>query len=415
MKFTCDGVEGSIKPSPSKSHTHRAYILASLAEGTSKISSPLVAEDTDSTLSAIESIGALVERGDNFIKITGHGITSPGRSVNMGNSGTTIRLLSGVAATHPDTFTFTGDPSLRSRPMGPLLDALTELGAKCVSKEGYPPVTITGPINGGEVTIDGSQSSQYISALMMAAPLTDGLKINLSGKIVSEPYIRMTMDMMSTFGAEATFNGNTIHVKGKTGYKPADITVQADMSSLAYPLVAAALAGMITIPSACISDEGDGRIMQIIKDFGAEILASDVTTVLATKHPKPLKLDVGDNPDLFPILAVMLSAAEGQSRLYGAPHLRFKETDRIENTVEMLRAIGADVEPTDDGCTINGGKMLKGGKVDPKGDHRVMMAAAVASTICSGPIIISGADCYKISYPAFINDMESIGIHKEVI
>jgi 3-phosphoshikimate 1-carboxyvinyltransferase len=414
LSFTGGKIEGRISPPPSKSHTHRAFFLAAMADGTSRISNALLSADTKATLAAVESIGADVRMEDGSIIITGGDLHAPDHVIDADNSGTTMRIFAGLSSMFSATTEITGDESLRKRPMQPLLDALADMGVSCASDGGRPPVRITGPNNGGPVSIDGTVSSQFITSLMMAAPmLSKDTNISIRGGAVSAPYLNVTASMMKRFGANV-FMGGTVHIRGGTGYKPFDYNVPADFSSAAFPLVAGALGGTATVCGVDMSDpQGDRRIVDILRDAGAEVTVDGDALTTSMGPLKGCDVDMGDIPDLFPIVAVLLSTAEGTSRLHGAPQLRFKESDRIESTVRMLNAIGADATETEDGCVIRGRDSLSGGHVDHRGDHRIMMSAAIASIVCKKPVTMDDGDCCAVSFPEFPKIMSTIGLGSE--
>jgi 3-phosphoshikimate 1-carboxyvinyltransferase len=300
--------------------------------------------------------------------------------------------------------------------MGPLLDALDQMGVKCSSDGGKAPVTVCGPNKGGDVRIRGDVSSQFISSLMITAPmLVNDTVISIEGCLSSRPYVDITANMMKRFGADVTFADNEIRIPGGTGYKGCDIVIPSDMSSAAFPLVAGALGGSVTARSVDMNDpQGDKRIVDILKDAGALVVVHD-DKVTSTKYElASLDVDMKDIPDLFPIVAVLLSTAKGKSRLYGAPQLRFKESDRIKATVNMLSSLGSDIVETDDGCVINGVARLKGGTIEHHEDHRILMAAAVASLVADGDVRMANSNCYDVSYPLFLSHMKRLGMNIEV-
>ena len=415
MSFGGGSLKGSVSSPPSKSHTHRAIFLASMAKGESRVSNCLISDDTLSTLRAAESMGASAERRGDKIIISGGNLHAPKDTVDAGNSGTTLRIFSGVVSMFDERVTITGDDSLRKRPMGPLLDALNHMGVECRSDNGKPPVEIRGGNKGGKVAINGGVSSQFITSLLITSPmLANDTEIIIEGKTVSEPYLDVTTHIMSLFGANVGKEKNVFKVKGGTGYAPYDYVVPADFSSAAFPLVAAALGGEVTVKGLQMDDpQGDRVIIDILKNVGAHVSVGKDSVTVKKGALKAQEMDIGKCPDLFPILAVLLSTAEGTSRLYGAPQLKFKESDRIKTTVDMLKAIGADAEGTDDGCIIRGKKRLTGGTVDNEGDHRIMMAAAVASLLCERPVIMDNAECCSVSYPEFPEHMRSLGMKVE--
>ena len=416
MRFSGKSVKGTIVPPPSKSHTHRAFFLSALSSEECKVSNALISDDTRATLDAARSIGADVRICRSNIRICSKGLHAPGETVNAENSGTTMRIFTGIASIFDSAVTVTGDASLRSRPMGPLLDALSEMGVTCTSNGGKAPVTVRGPNRGGDVNIPGNISSQFISSLMIAAPMiTSDTKIHIEGNLSSRPYINITKDMTERFGAEVTISENEICVRGGTGYRGCDLTVPSDMSSAAFPLTAGALGGSVTVRNMNMNDpQGDKRIVDILKDAGANVTVKDDKITSSSGDLRGIDVNMNDIPDLFPVVAVLLSTAKGRSVLHGAPHLRLKESDRIEATVNMLSALGADIEGTDDGCIINGVKKLTGGKIEHHEDHRILMSAAIASLVCDSEVEMNKSSCYDVSYPLFPEHMKRLGFSIEV-
>jgi 3-phosphoshikimate 1-carboxyvinyltransferase len=417
MSFAGGPLKGAVCSPPSKSHTHLAIFIAAMANGKSTISNCLISDDTSASIKAAESVGASVSRKDVVLIITGGELHAPSGTVDAGNSGTTLRIFTGIASIFNEKVTITGDPSLRKRPMEPLLKALTQMGVGCSSDNGRPPVEIMGSNKGGKVTIDGSVSSQFITSLLIASPmLPNDSEVIIEGKTVSEPYLDVTTHIMGLFGATVHRKGNTFKVKGGTGYSPYNYKVPADFSSAAFPLVAGALGGEVTVKGLQMDDpQGDRVIIDILKKVGASVSVGDDSVTVKKNALRAADIDIGRCPDLFPILAVLLSTAEGTSRLYGAPQLKFKESDRILTTVNMLNSIGADATGTDDGCIIRGKKKLTGGVVDNDGDHRIMMAAAVASLLCDNAVTMDNAECCSVSYPEFPEHMKRLGMKVEVL
>ena len=417
MSFAGGILKGPVVSPPSKSHTHRAIFLASLARGKSTITNCLISDDTLASVKAAESIGASVERKDDVFSVIGGDLHPPSGTVDAGNSGTTLRIFTGIASMFSERVIITGDSSLRKRPMQPLLSALTQMGVECSSDNGKPPVEIRGSNKGGKVTINGSVSSQFITSLLIVSPmLPNDSEIIIEGKTVSEPYLDVTAHIMKLFGSNVTKNGNTFRVKGKTGYSPYDYKVPADFSSAAFPLVAGALGGEVTVKGLQMDDpQGDRVIIDILKKVGASVSVEEDSVTVKKNSLLATDLDIGGCPDLFPILAVLLSTADGISKLYGAPQLKFKESDRILTTVNMLNSLGADATGTDDGCIIKGKERLTGGTVNNDGDHRIMMAAAVASLLCDNAVVMDNAECCSVSYPEFPEHMTRLGMRTEVL
>lgn len=410
-EFSASRASGIVAAPPSKSMTHRAILMAALSDGPCRIIDPLISDDTDVTADAVRSMGVSVETEDGVMTVVPGRLHAPS-FVDAGNSGTTLRFMAAVSALFDSETAITGDASLCDRPMGPLLDALTSCGAVCRSYEGRAPVRIRGPIAGDSFEIDGSTSSQFVSALLIIAPMLGRpVDIRLKGRTVSSPYIELTVSMMREFGiAVETTKGGYRVMPGK--YHAHDLTVTGDYSSAAYPLVAGALAGRVTVTGLdSDSPQGDRRISEILRAAGCSVTEENGTVTCASNgRPRAMDIDMSDIPDLFPIVAVLLSTADGRSRLYGASHLRNKESDRIETVTSMLRSLGADIEPTDDGCVIYGVKMLKGGYVDHRGDHRVKMAACIAAFVSDGPVLTESDGSYKVSYPEFADMLGRIRV-----
>lgn len=413
---------GTVSPPPSKSHTHRAIILSALSEGRCVITNPLISLDTKATMEAVRSLGADVTEDKDRITVDCAKVHAPDRAIDVANSGTTLRLMTGISSLFGSETVLTGDESIQRRPMGPLLKSLSEAGVECSSNGGKPPVKVRGPIKGNELAINGDVSSQFVSSLIMASPLTGRrTAVKVRGKMVSEPYVEITVSMMGRFGVKV----ESLHGQGSDSkeemhsyvcnpqhYVPTDYAVPADFSSAAFPLVAGALSGKVTVRGMDIDDpQGDKKILDVLRKAGCNVDVHGDT--ISCSHNGPLKavdVDMGDIPDLFPVVAVLLSTAEGTSRLYGAPHLRFKESDRIALTENMLRTLGADIKGTADGCVINGVSILHGGRIEHRGDHRMFMAAAVASLVSDGPVSMADDGCWNVSYPGFVEQMASLGM-----
>ena len=416
MSFSWEAVKGTVTPPPSKSHTHRAFLLSSLSSRTCDVTNALNSYDTAATLNAVKAMGTDVKRMCGKVRITGGELHAPAGIVDADNSGTTMRLFTGIASMFDSPVTITGDASLRTRPMGPLLDALTEMGVRCTSADGKAPLTVHGPNMGGNVNVRGDVSSQFISSLMMVAPmLPNDTNILIKGDISSRPYVDITASMMSRFGAHIAFGDNKITVTGGTGYDGCNIRVPADLSSAAFPLTAGALGGSVTVKGIDMDDpQGDKRIIDILKVAGADVSVKGNEVSVSSGPLNGSDVNMKDIPDLFPIVAALLSTAKGRSVLHGAPQLKFKESDRIESTVNMLKALGADIEGTEDGCVINGVRRLNGGTIDHREDHRILMASVVASLVCENEVSMVRSRCYDVSYPLFLEQMKKLGMNAEV-
>jgi 3-phosphoshikimate 1-carboxyvinyltransferase len=303
--------------------------------------------------------------------------------------------------------------------MQPLIDALVELGVQCTSIEGNgkAPLVIRGPNEGTLAHIRGDVSSQFISSLLISAPVKEvDTEIVLTTPLKSRPYIDITMEMMRRFGAECRESNDRFYVPGRQFYDPVEYTIPGDYSSAAFPLVAGAIAGSASVNGLDSSDkQGDVRIVDVLKNFDARVDVAGTRLTVSAEDLVAAEVDLSDSPDLFPIVCVLATQAKGRTRLYNAEHVRLKESDRIRSTTDFLRQMGADIEERKDGCIITGPCKLKGANVDSVGDHRILMAAAIAALVAKGETVISDGDCYKISYPSFVQDMRALGADMEMI
>jgi 3-phosphoshikimate 1-carboxyvinyltransferase len=411
-------IEGTLSASPSKSYTHRAMVLALLGEGTSRLDNVLLGGDTLATLNAVRKLGGVVSFEGERCIIEGGRLTCPDDVIDADNSGTTIRIVAGIASLLPCHTILTGDESIRRRPMQPLISALRELGVECHSSRGngLAPLVVRGPNTGRETHIPGDISSQFISSLLISSPLKEvDTDIHITTELKSRPYVEITVDMMSRFGTNCSESDGTFHVPGGQSYRAQDYVVPGDFSSAAFPLAAGALAGRATVTNLDPKDrQGDRNFVDILKRFGADVRQNDDAVTVGSAPLQGMDIDLADAPDLFPIVAVVASQAKGVSMITNAEHVRYKESDRIASTVKFLADMGADIEERKDGCRIRGPCRLKGTDVDPLADHRILMAASVAALVAEGETVIGNGDCFKISYPGFVRDMVLLGASMEV-
>jgi 3-phosphoshikimate 1-carboxyvinyltransferase len=366
------------------------------------------------------AFGARIDPTSDELRVAAESLHAADAPIDAGNSGTTLRLLAGVAGVFEGTTTLTGDASLRKRPMGPLLDALNGLGAQARSLggDGHPPVEVQGVLRGGSVSLPGSISSQFLSSLLIACPLaTAPSEIRLLRPVRSEPYVEVTRHMLRTFGVDVPAGGDTYRVRGGQMYRPTDVDVPGDFSSAAFPLVAAVLTdGDISVKGLDLeSPQGDREVVRLLRSFGARVDVIEDRVRVRGGDLVGQTLDISDTPDLFPILAVLATQADGETRFVNGDHLRFKESDRISTTVAMLQALGARAQPTPDGCIVRGRNRLHGAFVDCQGDHRILMAAAVAGLIADDAVDISDPWCFRVSYPSFLEDMRALGAVHAVV
>jgi len=413
-------VNGTISVPGSKSHTIRAVAVATMAEGVSVIHSPLESEDTRSCLKAAVLFGAKVEETPEYWRITGTcgKFKDSGHTIDMGNSGTSLRIFSGLSALAGFKVTFDGDDSLRTRPMGPLLDALALLGVKTESRDGKCPVSIHGPLPGGKTSVNG-KSSQFLTSLLFAAPLagqdTEIEVFNLNEK----PYVEITLGWLDRMGIKYDRNADMSRFKvcGGQHYPHFEWTIPADFSTAAFPLGAAALAGgEVEIRNLDFSDlQGDKAVFDFFDRMGVEVKRGELSTVVRPgKALKGIDVDLNATPDALPLMSAVAACAEGTTRLLNVPQARIKETDRIACMTRELRKMGAKITELEDGMVIEGTK-LHGAVVDGYGDHRIVMAMAIAGLAAEGETIVKGAEAAAVTYPDFIKDFISLGADFKII
>ena len=412
-------ISGAIQAPGSKSHTIRALVIATLAKGTSIIKSPLVSADTISSLTAASTFGAWIKRGNDSIWTisgTGGNLLEPAGVINMGNSGTGIKLFAAMASLLPARITFDGDDSLRSRPMASLLEALALLGVKSTSSEGGKcPFQVEGPMTGGETVVDG-KSSQYLSALLLSAPLAPKDSVILVNNLNEVPYVDITLDWLTR--QKIMFRKNKdytrFEIPGRQSYHPFSEQIPGDFSSACFPMVAAAVTGGgIKIGNLDFNDtQGDRKVVDFMEQMGAKIVrTADGLEVKPGTKLHAVELDLNDTPDALPILSVAAACAEGRSVFKNVAQARIKETDRIRCMTVELQKMGIQVEEFEDGLAITGGK-LRGAHVDSYLDHRIAMSLAVAGFAVKNPnetTVIDGAECISVTYPGFFRDFTALG------
>jgi 3-phosphoshikimate 1-carboxyvinyltransferase len=425
--------DGTVRIPASKSHTIRRLLVASFAEGISEIDYPLDSLDARSCLSICRALGAKIEEtvGVNGIeRWTTHGNggadgmrraaltgTAPldAAPLDAGNSGTSLFLAVAMASLGDLPITFTGDEQIARRGAAPLLSALAGLGVEIHSGEnGCIPITVRGPWRGGRVSVE-CQTSQYLSALLLAAPLAPPDVITeIEVPLLNEkPYIEMTLSYLDAQGVqyEKADDFSRFVIRGGARYKPVNGVVSADFSSAAFPACAAAVSrGKTTLLGLDPNDsQGDKAFFDMLKQMGCAVdweIQKDGTARVIVAGSGPLRggvFDLNDTPDMLPAAAVLASFAEGETRLVNVAHARIKETDRIAVMAAELGKLGVNCAELPDGLVIRGGGAPKGGIVDGHGDHRVVMALAVCGLGAQSPLSVTGAEAADVTYPGFLN------------
>ncbi len=402
-------VNGVVSAPPSKSVAQRAIALAALAAGKSVIYDSGDSDDVLAATGVIEALGAEVCRKDNSLHIIG-GRLNPQRVLHCGESGLCLRMFAGIAAALDGEMTLTGCGSLLKRPLNDVPKALSALGVKCHSNKGFLPLTISsGPMCGRRYIIDASNSSQLLSGLLMAAPLLKTDTSLVVEKLVSKPYVELTIDVMRAFSVQIINKGfREFLIKAGQKYEPAVFHVEGDWSGAAFMLVAGSVAGGSTVQK--LNNESlqaDKKIMGVLAAVGARCKHS-VNSCRVSRHQlKAFDFDATDCPDLFPPLVALAANCKGDSRIAGVGRLHDKESNRAESLAETFSKLGIKVRTEKDAMIVRGGKVT-GSTVSAHGDHRIAMAAAIAALTADGPVTIIGADAVNKSYPDFFADLERI-------
>lgn len=406
-------LKGSITPPCSKSYAQRALAAALLAKGCTTLRGIELCRDTRSAISVIESLGAEVEiLDDNTLQITG-GLNPKVDRLNVGESGLAARLFTPVASLHDEPIVIEGEGTLRHRPMSMMVVPLKELGVDVRDGGGRLPIEVCGPMRGGRVTVDGSMSSQFVTGLLIALPLAErDTTIEVEG-LVSTPYIDMTLETLERFGVEVMYHEgdySEFYIEGGQEFNAVDYTIESDWSAAATIMVAAAIAGEVTINNlSTLSRQADTAICRALERAGASLIIEENSITVAHRELEAFSFDATNCPDLFPALVALAAASEGVSTLYGIRRLRGKESDRGEVLKEEYAKLGIDIELDydEDVMRVVGG-MPKVAEVDSHDDHRIAMSLAVTALRLAEPITIKNSECVAKSYPSFFEDIEML-------
>ena len=410
-----DRVEATLTLPGSKSYTHRALIAAALAPGESILANALKAEDTELTAQALAGLGADLDWQGHTIRVLGTGghLKPVADPIFLGNSGTSMRFLTAVVALGSGTYRLTGTPRLCERPMGELLEALNNLGVQATSEQGNgcPPVTVTGgSFTGGITRLSGAVSSQFLSALLLIGPLAPkGVEIEISGELVSRPYVDVTLSVLTAFGI--TFSREAYRrfiIPGGQSYRNHQYDIEADASSASYFWAAAALTGgRMTIANLDLeSIQGDIDFLSVLARMGCHLISSPQGLTVEGGPLQGIHMDMSAMPDLVPTLGVLAAFADGETVISGVAHLRHKESNRLAAVVTELGKMGITAEETPDGLRIIGGTP-QGAEIETYDDHRIAMSFAVAGLKAKG-VVIHNPDCVAKSFPDFWEYFENL-------
>jgi len=399
----------------SKSFTHRALIASALAEGESVLLHGLRSEDTDYTIKALKKFGVPISPEGDMLRVIGKAgrLEPKAEELYVGNSGTSMRFLTALAALKNGRTLLDGSDRMRRRPIADLLNGLRPLGMKASFRDGNgcPPVIIeSGGLRGGKTRIRAEESSQFLSALLMVAPYAmEDVHVEITGRLTSRPYVDITCEVMSAFGVEVQSEGyRSFFVRAGQRYQPRQYRIGGDASQASYFFSAAAITkGRVRVerfPSG--SSQGDTGFLNLLEKMGCRVFLGEGWAEVLGGKLHGIEVDMNEMPDVVPALTVTAAFARGQTLIQHIGHLRFKESDRIAALTAELRRMGIGVEEGEDWLKIEGGKG-HGAEIDPHGDHRIAMSFAIAGLVIPG-IKIKEPHCVKKSFPDFWKVFEGL-------
>lgn len=391
----------------SKSYTHRALVTSSLAEGASFIKNALKSEDTLCTAQGLEKMGIKITWEKEGARIEGKGgfFKKGEEYIYLGNSGTSMRFLTALAALRDGRTYLDGSERLRERPMGELLKALTGLQVRAfaLKDNGCLPIMVESQgLAGGKVTIKGRESSQFLSALLLISPYSQkDLLIEVEGPLASKPYVDMTREVMSAFGVEVMGDYPSLYVRQGQRYTPQNYLIDGDASNASYFWAAAAITkGRVKVdnlrPDSC---QGDLKFLELLEKMGCQISIRGEGIEVQGTSLQGIEADMQSMPDVVPTLAVLAPFAAGETIIHNVGHLRFKESDRLKAVATELRKMGIKVEEGRDWLKIFGGQ-AHGAEIETYQDHRLAMSFAIAGLAIPG-VKIKGEECVAKSFPNF--------------
>ena len=395
-----------VRPPGSKSQTNRALVCAALADGISILRRVLVSEDSQAMRRCLAALGVTVSDVGGAWSVAGTAGQlrgGPPVLLDAGASGTTARFVTGLAALAPRTVTIDGTTRMRERPIGPLVDALVAAGVDIIDRDGFPPVSVRGgALAGGAVTMDASASSQFLSALLLIAPMAEKpMTITVTG-LASAGYVTTTTEVMAHFGIEVATVDDRFAVPAM-GYRSRDLTIEADASAAVYPWAAAAISkGRAAVEGITDgSTQPDLGILEVLARMGCDVIGHEVR---GSGDLSPVDVDLSHMPDGAMTVAVLCAVADGTSRLRGLGTLRVKETDRLAALATELGRVGAPATIEGDTLVVNGSQKLAGATIETYDDHRMAMAFSILGLVVDG-IAIAGPGCVAKTWPDYFEEL----------
>ena len=384
--------------------------MALLADGESTIGNLELCDDTRSAIHCIEALGSEVTYiDDSTIKVHG-GFAPRTNNLHIGESGLATRLFTPVASLHNQPITINGEGTILYRPISMMIEPLRQLGVEVRDGGGFLPIQVCGPMQGGEVSVDGSISSQFLTGLLLSLPMAQSDTTIYVKDLKSLPYVDMTIDTARRFGVEIAHKDySEFFIEGFQQYKATNYMIEGDWSGAAPMLVAGAVTGEVTVNNmSCLSLQADTAIIKALISAGAEVESTDNTVTVRHRRLKAFEFDATHCPDLFPALAALAANCKGTSTIYGTERLLHKESNRAVTLAEEYAKAGIEIDIDEPNVMrIRGGK-IHGCTIDSHGDHRIAMSMALAALTADAPITIDGAECVAKSYPSFFDDLEQL-------
>lgn len=407
IRITPARLSGTVAAPPSKSYAHRELILAAFSEKESFIRINTVSNDIEATVRCLNALGASITRENEVFRIVPVADAPSEAVLDCGESGSTLRFMMPICAALGVSTKFICHARLGKRPIGELRTQLEAHGISFVTDHEF-----SGQLTAGDYSLPGNVSSQYVTGLLLALSLLDSPSvIRLTSPLESASYVGITLDAMEKYGVKVALGEDMYFVKGVGRFSaPAAAEVEGDWSNGAFWIAS----GIKVTGLSRTSSQGDRAMLDVMERMGAVIEEDGGLRAVYTSL-RAADTDASDIPDIVPPIAVICAVSDGECRISGAARLRLKESDRIKTVCYTLGVLGADAEELDDGMVIRGKDALVGGVCEAFDDHRIVMAAAIASQFCTGDVIINGAEAVNKSYPTFWEDFRSLGGIFEVV
>jgi len=404
-------LSGTLEAPPSKSASHRAAICAALADGETTLTNISFSQDIEATLKCVQALGAWVEKGTDWVKVRGIRRAASQAILPCGESGSTLRFFIPIAAALGCRAVFTGEGKLPARPILPLVEAMAPHNIS-FDYQNTMPFSVSGKMSGGDFSIAGDISSQYLTGLLFAAPLLkEDSRILLTTRLTSRPYVEMTLRMMREFGIQAEEIPDGWSIPGGQAYQSKEsYAVERDCSNGAFFLTAGAIGKEpVTVTGLNPNTaQGDWEIIPLLERFGAKVQRQGESVTVSPGKLKAIRIDAEEIPDLVPILCVAAGCAEGTTEIYHIGRLRLKESDRLSAMADCLERLGGKAEVREDSILVTG-QPFHGGTVSGYNDHRIVMSMATAALAASGPVTIQGVQAVRKSYPNFFEHYKMLG------